>query len=108
MRRDSPRVSQGNDNMAFMFDTFGPQRNVFGTFTVEGGSFYGCRRPTTMVSGARARILNRLSVEPSVSITRLRLPSGDATVRLAGSRVTCSPTPMSRTFIAKVDRLLRL
>ena len=75
--------------------TFGPQRNVFGTITVEGGSFYGGSRLTTTVSGARVRLLTQLSVEPSVSINRLRLPSGDATVQLFGSRVTYSLTPMS-------------
>ena len=75
--------------------TFGPQRNVFGTISVEGGSFYGGSRLTTTLSGARARILTQLSVEPSMSINRLRLPSGDATVRLVGSRVTYTLTPMS-------------
>ncbi len=34
MRRDSPSVSQGNDNMAFMFDTFHDKRNAF-TFAVN-------------------------------------------------------------------------
>ena len=75
--------------------TFGPQRNAFATVSVEGGSFYGGTRLTTTVSGARVRLLTPFSVEPSLSINRLRLPRGEATVQLLGSRVTYSLTPMS-------------
>jgi len=75
--------------------TFGPQRNISGTVTVEGGSFYGGTRLTTTVNASRARILTPLSVEPSISINRLRMPGGDATVRLIGGRVTYTLTPLS-------------
>jgi hypothetical protein len=75
--------------------TFGPQRNIFGTIAVEKGSFFGGYRLTMTFSGARARILTQLSAEPSFSINRLRMPAGDVTVRLIGSRLTYSLTPMS-------------
>ena len=74
---------------------FGPQRNISGTVSVEGGTFYGGTRLTTTINGARARILTPLAVEPNISINRLRLPGGNSTVKLIGGRITYTLTPLS-------------
>ena len=73
--------------------TFGQQRPLFGTVSLEGGSFYDGSRLTLGLSGARVRITTPLSVEPSFSINRVSLPAGRFTTRLVGSRVTYNVTP---------------
>ena len=73
--------------------TFGQQRPVFGTVAAEYGTFYDGHRTTFRLSGGRAKLMTRLSVEPSVSINRVELPQGRFTTRLFGSRVTFTATP---------------
>jgi hypothetical protein len=73
--------------------TFGPQRPVFGTVAAEYGTFYDGHRTTVRLSGGRAKLMTRLSVEPSFSINRVDLPQGRFTTRLVGSRVTFTATP---------------
>jgi hypothetical protein len=72
---------------------FGQQRPLSGTIAAEQGSFYGGTKTTIGVSGSRATILTKLSVEPSISINRVRLPQGHFTTKVIGSRVTYTMTP---------------
>ncbi len=73
--------------------TFGRQRPVSGNVQLESGSFYDGDRLTLAVSQGRYSPLSRLSVEPTVSVNRVRLSAGDFTTTLAGSRVTYTITP---------------
>ena len=73
--------------------SMGPQRRVSGTLTVQAGGFYdgsitsvGYRRP-------RVELTPQFSLEPGVSINRIVLPLGEATIPLVTSRVTYTLTP---------------
>ena len=73
--------------------SMGPQRRVSGTLTFQQGGFYdgtitavGYRRP-------RVELTPQFSLEPGISINRIVLPAGEATVPLVTSRVTYTLTP---------------
>jgi hypothetical protein len=80
-------------NMATAAMTFGAQRPVSGSVTVQAGEFYDgtIRRltlgPGPMTSGGRISLLQRVSVEPTFSLTRISLPSATFTTRLARTRI---------------------
>ena len=69
--------------------TFGAQRRASGTLTILNGTYYdGTIRTVTFGSGntfspARISILQRLAVEPTISITRVERSAGSFTTRLA-------------------------
>ncbi len=73
--------------------TFGQQRRASGTVTVARGQFYDGTITTYTVSGARAAILKQFSVEPSVSINRVRLTAGDFTTKLLRARTDYGFSP---------------
>ena len=73
--------------------SMGPQRRVSGTLTLQAGGFYdgnitsvGYRRP-------RVELTPQFSLEPGISINRIALPLGEATIPLVTSRVTYTLTP---------------
>ena len=73
--------------------SMGPQRRVSGTLTFQQGGFYygtltavGYRRP-------RVELTPQFSLEPGISINRIVLPAGEATIPLFTSRVTYTLTP---------------
>ncbi len=73
--------------------SMGPQRRVSGTLTFQQGGFYdgtisavGYRRP-------RVELTPQFSLEPGISINRIVLPAGEATIPLVTSRVTYTLTP---------------
>ena len=73
--------------------SMGPQRRVSGTLTFQQGGFYdgnitavGYRRP-------RVELTPQFSLEPGLSINRIVLPAGEATIPLVTSRVTYTLTP---------------
>ncbi len=74
--------------------TFGEQRRVSGTVSVEHGSFYSGTRTTYGVGGGRMEITRQFSVQPSVSVNRIALSQGNFTTTLVGSRVTYTMTPL--------------
>ena len=74
--------------------TLGPQRLVSGTVLAEYGAFYGGQRAAISVSAGRVNATPRLSVEPTYSLNRVRLPQGDFAATLSGSRVTYTLTPL--------------
>ena len=72
----------------------GTQRKVSGTVLLERGSFYNGDRTGLSVSGSRLNVTPQVSLEPSLSLNRFSLPTGDFTQTLAGSRITYTVTPL--------------
>ncbi|MFN7984230.1 MAG: DUF5916 domain-containing protein [Vicinamibacterales bacterium] len=72
----------------------GTQRKVSGTFLLERGSFYNGNRTGLSVSGSRLNLSPQVSLEPSLSLNRFSLPTGDFSQTLAGSRITYTVTPL--------------
>jgi hypothetical protein len=78
---------------------FGAQRRISGTISVTAGDYYnGTIRSVTAgpgaLSPARISIFTRLSVEPTVSLTRIKLPTGAFTTKLARARVDYGFSPL--------------
>jgi hypothetical protein len=80
--------------------TFGAQRPISGTVTVQAGEYYdGTIRSITLgpgpqTSGGRVSVLKQLSFEPTFSVTRISLPSATFTTRLARTRVDYGFSPL--------------
>ena len=72
---------------------FGAQRRASGTFTVRAGSFWTGDIRTVAFNQGRVEILERLSVEPSVSVNWIDLPQGSFRTELARARINYSFTP---------------
>jgi hypothetical protein len=78
---------------------FGAQRPISGTIALRAGEYYnGTIRSVTIGSGpfapARISILTQLSLEPTVSLTRIELPTGAFTTRLARARIDYGFSPL--------------
>ena len=78
---------------------FGAQRRAAGAITLEGGRYYdGDIRSVTIgpggMSPARIAVLQRLAVEPTLSVSRIERAAGSYTVRLARTRVDYAFTPL--------------
>ena len=79
---------------------FGAHRRVSGTITVRAGEYYdGTIRSLTLGPGGnwpgRVSVHRRLSLEPTFSIARIRLPDARFTTRLARARVDYGFSPFS-------------
>ena len=85
----------GNLNASF---TLGQQRLVSGTLSVERGTFWDGYKTSVGFSSGRVEISPRFSVEPSVSLNRVRLPFGAFDTNLVGTRATYTATP--RMFLS--------
>ena len=85
----------GNLNASF---TLGQQRPVSGTLSVERGTFWDGYKTSVGFSSGRVEISPRFSVEPSVSLNRVRLPFGAFDTNLVGTRATYTATP--RMFLS--------
>jgi hypothetical protein len=72
----------------------GQQRKVSGNVLFEKGSFYNGNRTAITFNRSRINVSPQLSLEPSVSINWLALPTGDFTTKLLGSRITYTMTPL--------------
>jgi hypothetical protein len=71
----------------------GQQRRVSGSVSVQAGQFYDGTIRAVTVSGARASISRQLSVEPSVSINHVELPSAEFTTQVLRARSDFAFTP---------------
>jgi hypothetical protein len=71
--------------------SLGGQRPLSGTISASRGSFYGGTRTAAGYSG-RIGFSPRLAVEPTLTLNWVRLPYGDFTARLAGTRLIVTPT----------------
>jgi hypothetical protein len=80
--------------------TFGAQRPISGTVTVQAGEYYDgtihsiTLGPGPQTSGGRVSVLKQLSFEPTFSVTRISLPSATFTTRLARTRVDYGFSPL--------------
>jgi hypothetical protein len=72
--------------------TLGTQRKISGEISAARGSFYDGDR-TELTYRGRAEISSRVSVEPTVSVNWLDLPTGSVTATVASGRGTLSFTP---------------
>ncbi len=72
----------------------GQQRMTSGTAYVEYGAFYGGTRAADGYTSGRMNLSPHFSVEPRLTVDRVRLPFGDFTSTLLSSRVTWTVTPM--------------
>jgi hypothetical protein len=91
---------------SYSFHTFqmsytgGQQRKISGAISYESGTFYDGDRRTIAVSGARAQVTPRISVEPSFSVNRIDLPLGNFTTTVVRARGTFTMTP--RMFVSAI------
>jgi hypothetical protein len=76
----------------------GQQRRVSGEVVFEAGPFYNGNRTSIAVNSARIQVTPQLSVEPSVSISRVDLVQGSFTAKVVRTRTTYTITP--RMFVS--------
>ncbi len=79
--------------------TFGAHRRVSGMISVQAGQYYDGTIQSLSLSGnpfspARVVLSSHLSVEPSFTWTRIRLPAATFTTRLARARIDYAFTPL--------------
>lgn len=73
---------------------FGQQRRASGTLAVQLGQFYDGTIAGISYTGGRVSISKPLSVEPTFTVNRVRLPAGDFTTRLARARTDYAFSPL--------------
>jgi hypothetical protein len=76
----------------------GQQRRVSGTLALQDGHFYNGDILAASYSSARISVLKQWSAEPTISINRVRLPSGDFTTSLLRLRSDYAFSP--RRFVS--------
>jgi len=72
----------------------GQQRKVSGNVLFEKGSFYNGHRTAITLNRSRLNLSPQVSLEPSVSVNWIELPTGSFTQTLAGGRITYTMTPL--------------
>lgn len=77
---------------------FGQQRKWSGTLLLTQGGFYDGRQTALGFGTGRVEITPQFSVEPSVTVNRIRLPHGAFTTQLYRTRTTYTFTP--RMFVS--------
>jgi hypothetical protein len=77
----------------FVSYSMGAQRRVSGTLTFQRGGFYDGTITAIGYRRGRVELTPQFSLEPSISINRVELPIGAATIPLVASRVTYTLTP---------------
>jgi hypothetical protein len=85
-------------NDATLSYSLGQQRRASGTLSLQRGQFYNGTITALGYTGARVGVLKQWSVEPGVSINRVRLPVGDFTTRLIRARSDYAFSP--RRFVS--------
>lgn len=70
----------------------GPQRKISGRVTYQFGGFYDGTRNEWSYRG-RIETSPKLSLEPNISVNRVRLPEGAFTATLLGGRTTLNVSP---------------
>src|SRR5207249_9928818 len=71
----------------------GQQRRVSGTLSLQRGEFYDGTMTAIGYTGGRVSVTHHLSVDPAISINRVRLPAGNFTARLLRARTDYVFTP---------------
>ena len=77
----------------FVSYSIGAQRRVSGTLTFQRGGFYDGTITALGYRRGRVELTPQFSVEPGLSLNRIELPIGAATIPLVTSRVTYTLTP---------------
>jgi Domain of unknown function (DUF5916) len=72
---------------------FGPSRRASGFVNLETGSFYDGKRTGISTGRARVEITPQLSVEPTITVNWVDLPTGSFTTALLSTRTTFSISP---------------
>jgi hypothetical protein len=72
---------------------FGQQRPASGSVSLQVGHFYDGTITSLGLSGARAAVTSQLSIEPAVSLNRVRTPHGDFTTQLFRARTDYGFSP---------------
>ena len=78
--------------------SMGPQRKLAGTVSIQRGEFFSGSITAVGYSRGRIEITRQFSIEPSVSLNRVKLPQGHFTTKLATSRFIYTFTP--RMFVS--------
>jgi hypothetical protein len=73
---------------------FGAQRRVSGTASVDVGQYYNGTIRTVSFGSGRVSVLKQFSLEPTVSVSHIELPSGNFTTRLVRSRFDYGFSPL--------------
>ncbi len=81
-------------NDVFVSYLLGQQRRVSGQFSVQQGTFYDGTLTAFGYSGARVSVTTRFSVEPSVSVNRVRLDEGNFTNTVLRARSDYGFSPL--------------
>ena len=74
--------------------TFGPQRVVPATVSVERGTFYNGHKTSLTLAQVRVNPSSQLSIEPRYSANWVDLDEGSFATHLVGPRVTYTVTPL--------------
>jgi hypothetical protein len=77
----------------FVNATFGRQRRLAGSVSLEHGTFYSGHKTTLTISQGRLNVTPQLSLEPTYLGNWIDLLEGSSTRHLVGSRVTYTVTP---------------
>ena len=73
--------------------TFGAQRPVSGSISVQTGGFWSGDNTSVSLSRGRVEVTPQLSIEPSISFNWVDLPEGSFNTQLARTRFTYTVTP---------------
>ncbi len=73
--------------------SFGAQRKLSASLSIERGQFYNGHRTVLSLGGSRVEVTPRLSLQPTASINDVTLVEGAFRTTLVGSRVTFTVTP---------------
>ena len=84
------------DNVTLAY-TIGAQHKIFGTPSVQYGTFYTGHKTTAVHSG-RIESGNQLGIEPNISVNWVDLPEGRFTDTVISARPTFTMTP--RMFVS--------
>jgi hypothetical protein len=87
-----PVGSYSFDDVTFRY-ALGQQRRASGTLTLQMGQFYDGTITAASFTSARLAVLDRWSLQPSVSVNDVHLPEGDFLTRLYLLRSDYSFTP---------------
>ena len=74
--------------------TLADQRRLAGRISVQHGSFFSGTKTTVGFAQGQLELTPRLSLEPSYSYNRVKLPQGAFTTQVARARTTFTMTPL--------------
>ena len=73
--------------------SMGTQRRLSGTWTVQRGGYFNGTLTAIGFSRPRVELTPQFSIEPGVSLNRIKLPNGTVNAQLITNRVTYTFTP---------------